>query len=96
MDTQLINYGISGVALLLIIKELFAYLKTKKEGGMNQALLDEVKLMNSNHLKHLQASMTDLCKDLNTGNDRVVSAIKDMHIDLAGRLGKLEGKLDNK
>ena len=97
MDTQLINYGIGGVALLLIIKELFAYLKTRKSGGgVNQQILDTVKTMNGNHLHAMEDSMKVISKDLNAGNDRVVAAITAMHIDLAGRLGKLEGKLDNK
>jgi hypothetical protein len=31
MDIEVLNYGIAGVALLLIIKEGFAYLKSRKD-----------------------------------------------------------------
>lgn len=96
MDTELLNYGIGGVALLLMIRELFAFLKTrnnKVNGKINQQLLDAITEQNRNHLHEIQKSIEGMCKDLNQGNDRVVKAITDMHTDLASRLGEIKGTL---
>ncbi len=96
IDREIVNYGIGGVALLLMIRELFAYLKTRKDKGgeqVNQQLLDAITQQNNNHLHTIQTTMDGMCKDLNAGNDRVVKAITDMHTDLASRLGELKGVL---
>jgi len=96
MDTELLNYGIGGVALLLMIRELFSFLKTrnnKVNGKINQQLLDAITEQNRNHLHEIQKSIEGMCKDLNQGNDRVVKAITDMHTDLASRLGEIKGTL---
>jgi len=96
MDTELLNYGIGGVALLLMIRELFAFLKTRNNnvnGKVNQQLLDAITEQNRNHLHEIQKSIEGMCKDLNQGNDRVVKAITDMHTDLASRLGEIKGTL---
>ena len=96
MDTELLNYGIGGVALLLMIRELFSFLKTRNNnvnGKVNQRLLDAITEQNRNHLHEIQKSIEGMCKDLNQGNDRVVKAITDMHTDLASRLGEIKGTL---
>ena len=97
MDAEILNYGIAGVALLLIIKEGFSYLKTRKEKNgnevVNQQLLDAITQQNNNHLHTIQETMDGMCKDLNAGNDRLVKAITDMHTDLASRLGEIKGVL---
>jgi hypothetical protein len=100
MDIDVLNYGIAGVALILIIKEGFAYLKSRKEKNgsdlISQQLLDAITQQNTNHLHSIQGTIEGMCKDLNLGNDRVVKAITDMHTDLASRLGEIKGVLNNK
>jgi len=97
MDKQILELGILGIALLFIIKELFTYLKTRKNGGngnVNQQLLDAITAQNDNHLHTMQQTIDSISGNINTGNDRMVDAIKAMHIDLATKLGELKGKLD--
>lgn len=87
--------GAMGIIFALAIREFFAWLKTKKNGnGFNKQLLDAITIQNENHLKHINTSLEKICDDINFGNDKVVEAIKEMHIELAGRLGELKGKID--
>jgi len=98
MIDQLANVGVAGIALLFLIKELFSFLKARKndtvgeEGSINKQLLDAITEQNENHLHSINSTMETMCKDINSGNDRVVKAITDMHIDLASRLGEIKGK----
>ena len=98
MIDQLANVGVAGIALLFLIKELFSFLKARKEntiegdGNVNKKLLNAITLQNENHLHTMQGTMDVICSNINTGNDRVVKAITDMHIDLASRLGEIKGK----
>jgi len=96
MENELLQLGIVGFALLFLIKELFTYLKTRnnKEEPVDKQLLATIKTLNNNHLNTMQKSLDKMCQNINTGNDRVVDAIKEMHTDLASRLGELKGKLD--
>ncbi len=97
IDNQLANIGMTGIALFLIIKEGFNYLRMKNNKGgesINQQLLEAITDQNDNHLKAIEKSLDKMGENINTGNDRVVDAIKGMHTDLASRLGELKGKLD--
>ena len=99
MENELLQIGIVGIALLFLIRELFVYLKTKnhrEEKSINKQLLNAITTQNDNHLKTMQHSIDVICKDINTGNDRIVSAISAMHTDLASRLGEIKGKIMNK
>ncbi len=96
MNQQLLELGIVGFALLYLIRELFTYLKTRnnKEEPVDKQLLATIKSMNNNHLESMQKSLDTMAQNINDGNDRVVDAIKDMHTEVAGKLGELKGKLD--
>ena len=48
--------------------------------------MNEIKKIESNALIHIEDAV-------NTGNDRVVDAIKTMHADLKEILGRIDGKL---
>ena len=93
-----IELGAIGILFAIAIREFFAWLKTRKNGngngnGFNKQLLDAITTQNQNHLTHINVSLDKMCADINCGNDRVVKAITDMHIDLASRLGELKGKI---
>ena len=97
MEQPLLEIGILGILLWLTIKELFSIIKAKRNGvngSVNQQLLRVITEQNDNHLHTIQDTMNVISKDINNGNDRMVDAIKDMHIDLATKLGELKGKMD--
>jgi len=103
LNTQIIlQLGMVGLLFFLAIREFFAYLKTKKNNNnsngnkVNEQLLEAITAQNDNHLSSMQHSLDNMRKDINTGNDRIVSAITDMHTDLASGVGEVKGKLNNK
>lgn len=83
-----IQLGAVAIIFLFCAKEFFSYLKSKKTSGTNgwMNVVDEIKTLNSNHLHSIEESM-------NSGNDRVVAAISNMHQDLKGVLCEIRGKL---
>lgn len=88
---------VSIVALWLLaqlVREVVGLIKPKKNGeDLSQRILEVLQKQNDNHLHTISEQMTKVTEQINTGNDRVVEAIKAMHIDLAGRLGEIKGKL---
>jgi len=91
MNQQILQLGALGIIFVFAIKEFFGYLKARKNGNGSSVnygkMIEQLKSMNDNHLSAIS-------KDINAGNDRIVDAIKDMHTDLASRLGELKGKID--
>jgi hypothetical protein len=77
------NYGGVAVIFLFAIKEFFAYLKSRKDNPDSMA--EQLKLMNTNHLAHMQQSMHDLV-ELGKVNSR-------QHEDQIRILSLIEGKL---
>lgn len=69
--------------LYMIVKVIFG---KKKNGNYDQKMLDEVRLLNQNHLSTID-------KTLNDGFDRMVKATTDMHIDLKGELKEIKGRM---
>ncbi len=67
--------------LYMIVKVIFG---KKKNGNYDQKMLDEVRLLNQNHLSTID-------KTLNDGFDRVAKCITDMHKDMAKELGEIKG-----
>lgn len=87
MNPQILQLGAVAIIFALAIKEFFGYLKTRKNGNGNYGkMIQQLKTMNDNHLRSIG-------QDINTGNDRIVDAIKDMHTDLAKELGEIKGRL---
>lgn len=81
--------GVVAIAAL-VIREMFAYLKTlKKNGndiGYNKQVFDELKLMNTNHLDSIY-------KAIQTGNNSLIETIHHDNITIIGLLGEIKGKL---
>ena len=87
MDQQFLQLGAVAIIFLFSVKEFFGWLKARKNGsgGNYGRMIEQLKIMNNNHL-------SEISKDINAGNDRIVDAIKDMHTDLAGKLGEIKGR----
>lgn len=85
------------VALWLItqlVKEAIGLIKPRKNGNdFEQKILEALQRQNDNHLHTISGTMDKIGLDINAGNDRVVEAIKAMHIDLAGKLGEIKGSI---
>ena len=65
MNTEILNFGIAGVALLLIIKELFSYLKSKKNGsGDYKTELISINNKLSNHLTDVNGKIGDIEREM--------------------------------
>ena len=91
------NISITQVGLLVgIITALIKLLEfvisklTDKIGGTDksgnddkahQLMVQQLELMNSNHLNHIESA-------INTGNDKIVKAINDMHLDIVKELSR--------
>jgi len=94
-EESLLQLGAMGIILLFTIRELFAYLKAKKQGEQNgnnevmESMLKELRTMNENHLHSLKDA-------INTGNDRIVEAINNGNLKQVELLGRIEGKLDRR
>lgn len=73
----------------LVVRELFAYLKSKSNqstGQHDEQILRELQTMNSNHLHSLE-------KAINNGNDRLVDTIHNDNTKMIEILGRIEGGL---
>ena len=94
MEESLLQLGGVVALFALMIRELFAYLKSRKESsgngassGMSTAILAELQKMNDNHLHSLE-------KAINDGNSRLVEAINNGNLKQIELLGDIKGKLD--
>ena len=88
--TDITALGAIVIVVTLMIKELFAWLKTRNGEAIldktNRELLDELKLMNSNHLHEITESIRggdrDIVQAINNGNARMIEL-----------LGEIKGRL---
>ena len=91
-EESLLQLGGIVALFALMIRELFAFLKTRKDGngnGMSAAILKELQTMNENHLRSLKDAVS-------TGNDRLVDAINSGNLKQIELLGEIKGKLDRR
>ena len=91
MENEIIQYGsvIAGLLAIitLIIRELFAFLKTKNNGnGLSNQILRELQIMNQNHLHSLQEA-------INNGTDRLIDTIHKDNTKIIEALGEIKGTL---
>lgn len=87
MDGQYVQLGAMGIILAFAIKEFFGYLKSKGNGGsLNGKILEELRLMNNNHLHTLQET-------LQNGTNRMIDTMHDDNIKMIEILGEIKGKL---
>ena len=94
MTNDILQLGGIVALFALMIRELFSYLKSRKEGGNHgnpimESMLKELRIMNENHLHSLKDS-------INIGNDRIVDAINSSSVKQIELLGRIEGRLDNR
>lgn len=95
MEQELLNLGALALVFVLFIKEVFAYLKTRKSNnghddlGWLKKVFDELQLMNENHLHSIEKAIVD-------GNREIVKTISDGNRETASVLGRIEGGLRNK
>lgn len=83
--------GFPSFITYLIIKEGFAYLRSRKDGGKDtefnsKAILDELVKMNNNHLHSLEDAIQN-------GNKEIVKAITDGNFKMVEILGEIRGSL---
>lgn len=86
--SELLQLGTTGALFAWFIYWFFKSRKEAKDpmNGTGKSILEAIEKQNNNHLVHFQSCMDEnfkeLQKSVNAGNDRIVDAIKQMHIDL--------------
>lgn len=90
-EASTVQLGAMGIILLFTIRELFAYLKLKKNGNgtYNDAILNELRTMNENHLHSIQ-------KSLEQGNERLIDVIHADNTRMIEILGEIKGNLNSR
>lgn len=99
MENELLQSGSTAVGLIaivaLIIRELFAYLKSRKDVGntvgdnLSTQILAELQKMNSNHLHTIQ-------EVLENGNARLIDTIHNDNSRMIELLGEIKGNLNSR
>ena len=99
VDPESLQLGAIGIICVVLIREVFGYIKTRKHGNgvaLNKEILEQMRLMNSNHL-------TTICREINVGNSNVVKAIEMMNKEIGDKIDKtnegiarLLGRTDSK
>jgi len=83
------EYSAIVIIVIFLIKEVFGFLKAKKNGngnGNNKAILIELQKMNENHLD-------DISEQIQFGNEKIVEAINNGNMKIVESLGEIKGKL---
>ncbi len=89
MNNQYLELGAVAILFIFAIREFFVYLKSRKNGSasvLNDRLLEELKLTNTNHLLSIE-------KSLNDGFDRLNDTIRDGNEKQIELLGEIKGIL---
>jgi hypothetical protein len=87
-SSELLDIG-GGLAIVaLVVRELFAYLKSKgtSDNSMSASIFKELQTMNNNHLHSIQGV-------IESGNNRVVDAINDGNRQMIQILGEIKGAI---
>jgi len=86
MNPEYLQLGAVAIIFLVAIREFFAYLKSKKNSGVDKQTLEQLTLLNENHLH-------DIGDKLDGGFDRVVNAINSGNMKQIELLGEIKGAL---
>jgi len=81
--------GAIAIIFLFFIKEFFGYMKAKKSNGngdFNQAILDELRVMNSNHLHSIKTAISE-------GNEHLIETIHNDNTKIIELLAEIKGRL---
>ena len=95
MENQLLQVGGAVALIALVVRELFAYLKSKdknesdKDSGVNDQIFSELQRMNNNHLTHINEA-------INSGNQRLIDAIHGDNTKIIELLGEIKGHLSSR
>jgi hypothetical protein len=91
--TNWAQLGALAAIFALFIKEVFAYMKAKKNSNgeankiLSDAILLELQKMNNNHLHSIQECITE-------GNQQLMNTIHNDNMSMIKILGEISGKLD--
>ena len=86
MEEYLSQFGPIALLFAIAIREFFSYLKSKKNGNGNGAILRELQTMNNNHLESLKRCITE-------GNQELRDILHDDNMKIIEVLGRIDGKL---
>ena len=90
MQESIANLGALAIIVLFTIKELFAWLKTRKNGGtFNEVIFKELQTMNNNHLHSIQNAIEQ-------GNERLITTIHSDNTKMVELLGEIKGNLNSR
>ncbi len=100
MNSEYLQLGgmfIIAYSLIELVKFIInKYTAKAPFNGTSKAILTELQTQNQNHLHEISIQISEMCNNINLGNDKVVDAIKTMHTDLASRLGEIKGVLSQR
>ena len=91
-EQNVLELGAIAILFLVGIREFFSYLKSRKESGgndLNNKILEELQLMNNNHLHTIQ-------EVLEQGNARLIDAIHNDNTKMIELLGEIKGNLTSR
>lgn len=86
MEAEIYQIGAVGVIFVFAIREFFLFLRAKRNSNGQNKLLDEVRLLNVNHL----SSMKQTIKDGDTKIVETINTIGQKQIEI---LSRIEGKI---
>ena len=81
LQAETLQLGAIGIVCIVLIREVFGFLKNKKN-GTSKEILKEIQLMNENHLN-------SICKEMNEGNNEIVKTIKELNQNLGDKLDNI-------
>lgn len=89
METlPLLQYTPEGIAILALVV-LFYQLRRNGGGGHNKAILEELQLMNNNHLESLRKTIED-------GNRKMLEVSNEANREIIRLLGEIKGFLQGR
>lgn len=87
LNTEILQLGTLGFVFALAIREFFSWQKSRKNNLIdNKDILNELKLMNNNHLN-------TICHTIGSGDKEIVKAINDMNINIANKLDTMSDNI---
>ncbi len=91
MQNELLQVGGAVALIALVVRELFAYLKSKNtsDNSMGAEIFKELQTMNNNHLHSIQEA-------IEKGNERLIDVIHNDNTKMIEILGELKGNLNQR
>jgi CRISPR/Cas system-associated protein endoribonuclease Cas2 len=91
MQNELLQVGGAVALIALVVRELFAYLKSRNstDGSMNDNIFKELQTMNNNHLHSIQ-------EVIEKGNERLIDVTHSDNTRMIEILGEIRGNLNSR